>query len=251
MNAVAVKSQEFQISEVQSMARAIAGSGLFGVKTPDQAFALMLIAQAEGRHPATVAQEYDIIQGRPALKSQAALARFQSAGGRIQWVERSDVRCEARFAHEQGGELSIAWDMPRAVAAGLTGKDNWKKFPCQMLSARVVAEGVRACFPACLNGFYLAEEVADFDSPKPQKTAKPVEMPHVEMADPAERDALLADLKVIGATKAQILDAMGVKSLKSWDEMTREQFETLSIMLRAHLEQSADMEQNAGDADAN
>ena len=33
-----------------------------------------------------------------------------------------------------------------------------------MLSARVVAEGVRAVFPACLNGVYLAEEVADFDT---------------------------------------------------------------------------------------
>lgn len=159
-------THEYPIQEVERMAKAIAGCGLFGVKTPDQAFALMLIAQAEGRHPATVAQDYDIIQGRPALKSQSALARFQAAGGRIQWTERGPTACAAEFAHPQGGTLTIRWTMERAQAAQLTGKDNWRKFPDQMLSARVVAEGVRAVFPACLNGVYLAEEVADFDTPR-------------------------------------------------------------------------------------
>lgn len=159
-------TREYPIQEVERMALAIAGCGLFGVKTPDQAFALMLIAQAEGRHPATVAQDYDIIQGRPALKSQSALARFQAAGGRIQWTERGPTACAAEFSHPQGGTLTIRWTMERAQAAQLTGKDNWRKFPDQMLSARVVAEGVRAVFPACLNGVYLAEEVADFDAPR-------------------------------------------------------------------------------------
>ncbi len=167
MNQIAT-SREYPIQEVERMAMAIAASGLFGVKTPDQAFALMLIAQAEGRHPATVAQDYDIIQGRPALKSQSALARFQAAGGRIQWTERGPTACAAEFSHPQGGTLVIRWDMARAQAAQLTGKDNWRKFPDQMLSARVVAEGVRAVFPACLNGVYLAEEVQDFDAPRIQ-----------------------------------------------------------------------------------
>lgn len=164
----------FTIQDVQTMATAIARSGLFGVKTPEQAFGLMLVAQAEGRHPATVAQEYDIIQGRPALKAQAALARFQAAGGKIQWTERGPTACAAEFSHPNGGTLAIRWDMARAQAAQLTGKENWRKFPDQMLSARVVAEGVRAVFPACLNGVYLAEEVQDFDAPRRQIQADPV-----------------------------------------------------------------------------
>lgn len=35
-----------------------------------------------------------------------------------------------------------------------------------MLSSRVVAEGVRAIFPACLSGMYTTEEVQDFDAPR-------------------------------------------------------------------------------------
>ena len=53
-------------SDMEKMAGAIAKSNLFGVKTPDQAVALMLLAQAEGMHPAKAIQEFHIIQGRPA-----------------------------------------------------------------------------------------------------------------------------------------------------------------------------------------
>ena len=148
--------------DVERMASAMAKSGLFN-KTPDQMIALMLIAQAEGIHPAMAAQEYDVIQGRPALKSQSALARFQAAGGRVNWIERTNAVAEAEFSHPPGGTVTVRWDMARAAQMGLAGKDNWKKQPGIMLQWRCVAEGVRACFPACLNRLYLVEEVMDFE----------------------------------------------------------------------------------------
>lgn len=146
--------------ELELMASALGRSKLFG-KSKEELLPLMLIAQAEGLHPAIAAQEYDIIQGRPAINSRSALARFQKAGGRIQWVKRSDSECSATFSHPQGGEVLISWSIERAKNAGLTGKDNWRKFPAQMLAARVVAEGVRACYPACLSGMYTVEEAQD------------------------------------------------------------------------------------------
>jgi hypothetical protein len=70
------------VDQVERMALAVAKSGLFGVKTSDQAMALMLIAQAEGMHPAIAARDYHVINGRPTLKADAMLARFQQAGGK-------------------------------------------------------------------------------------------------------------------------------------------------------------------------
>jgi hypothetical protein len=169
---LAVKQSEvIPFSDMERMAQAIAKSGLFGLKSPDQAVALMLVAQSEGRHPASVAAEFDIIQGRPALKSQAALARFQQAGGKIQWIERNDRKASAEFSHPAGGSLVVTWTWERAEASGLTNKQTWRSFPQQLLGARVVAEGVRAVFPACLNGVYLAEEVQDF-TPSAPSTGK-------------------------------------------------------------------------------
>ena len=59
--------QRDQDAQMRLMAEAIAKSGLFGMKTKDQALALMIVAQAENRHPGSVAAEYHIIQNRPAF----------------------------------------------------------------------------------------------------------------------------------------------------------------------------------------
>lgn len=161
------------MTDMQSMALAIAKSGLFGMKSPEQALALGLLAVSENKPFASICAEYDVIQGRPALKSQACLARFQQAGGTIQWIKRTDKECVLEGKHPAGGTLQVTWTIERANAAGLTGKQNWKTYPCAMLSARCVAELVRALYPACLNGVYLAEEVQDFDT-KPLRIEKPV-----------------------------------------------------------------------------
>ncbi|CAB4135921.1 hypothetical protein UFOVP300_12 [uncultured Caudovirales phage] len=154
------------LGDMQVMANAIVKSGLFGMKTADQALALMIVATAEGRHPGSVASDYHIIQGRASLKSDSMLARFQQSGGRVEWHDHTNEKVSATFSHPAGGSLRIDWDMARAKAAGLGGKDNWRSYPRQMLRARVISEGVRATFPAVLNGMYTPEEVGEFDAPR-------------------------------------------------------------------------------------
>jgi hypothetical protein len=158
-------------ADLEKMAAVMAKSEMFG-KRPDQLIALMLIAQAEGKHPAIAAQEYDVIKGRPSLNSRSTLSRFQLSGGTIKWDERTDERVIATFSHPQGGTLPIMWDIARAKLAGLYDKANtdgsanmWHKYPRQMLSARVISEGVRAIFPACLSGLYTVEENEDVEDP--------------------------------------------------------------------------------------
>jgi len=168
------------LGDMQVMASAIVKSGLFGMKTPDQALALMIVATAEGRHPGSVASDYHIIQGRASLKADSMLARFQQSGGRVEWHDHTNEMVSATFSHPQGGSLRIDWDMARARSAGLGTKDNWRSYPRQMLRARVISEGVRAVFPAVLNGMYTPEEVQEFDAPRPVRAAAPaVETPKV------------------------------------------------------------------------
>jgi len=163
------------IGDIERMGMAIAKSGLFGMRTPEQAIALMLIANAEGLHPAIAARDYDVIQGRPALKAKAKLARFQRAGGKVKWHCSTDTKCAAEFSHPSSpSPLLIEWDMQRAATAGLANKSNWKAYPRQMLRARVISEGVDAVYPESGGLMYVPEEVQDFDDPPPQNAA-PVE----------------------------------------------------------------------------
>lgn len=148
--------------DIERLAASIAKSGLFGIKTTDQAIALMMIAHAEGRHPALAARDYDIIQGRPAKKAEAMLRDFLDAGGKVQWHKLDDTMADASFSHPAGGTVRISWDMERATKAQLNTKDNYKKFPRQMLRSRTVSEGVRTVWPLATSGFYVPEEAVEF-----------------------------------------------------------------------------------------
>jgi len=160
-------------NDIEKMALAVAKSGLFGVKTAEQAMALMLVAQAEGRHPALAARDYDIIQGRPAKKSEAMMRDFLESGGKVEWHQLDDAVADASFSHPSGGTVRIEWNMKRAQAAGLGGKDMWKKWPRQMLRARCTSEGIRTVFPMATSGMYVPEEVKDFGPDRVEKNITP------------------------------------------------------------------------------
>lgn len=152
------------VADIEKMSLAVAKSGMFGVRTPEQAMSLMLIAQAEGLHPAIAARDYHVINGKPALKADAMLARFQTAGGRVEWLDFTDDKVSARFTHPQGGSVVVDWTLERARRAGVSNNPTWAKFPRAMLKARVISEGVKTVYPGVAVGTYTVEEVRDMAS---------------------------------------------------------------------------------------
>ena len=154
------------LDEMQAFAEAAVRSRFYGFSSVDQMLPLMMVAQSQGRSFVSVVEEYSIIQGRPALKSEAMLARFQKAGGHIKWTELSDTRCAAIFSHPQCDPIEIDWDMDRAKQAQIKNQ-MWSKYPRNMLKARVISDGVRTAFPACLGGMYVVEEVQEFEPARP------------------------------------------------------------------------------------
>lgn len=156
------QSQLIPFAEIREQAVTIQKSRLYGYDSPEQILTLMLVAQSEGRHPASAMKDYHLIKGKPSLKSDAMLARFQQAGGTVRWNERSNEKVSATFAHPQGGEVTVTWTIEDAKRAGLANNDNYRKYARQMLSARCISEGVRLTYPSVISGFYTPEEVADF-----------------------------------------------------------------------------------------
>jgi len=154
------------MADIQKMAQVAADSKMFGFKNQAEAMAIMLLCQAEDMHPAIAMRDYHVIQGRPALKSDAMLARFQTSGGKVNWTSYTDDVVTGVFSHPQGGDVSISWTMEMAHRLGFTKKENWRNYPRAMLRARCISEGIRTVFPACVAGVYTPEEVADFTPPK-------------------------------------------------------------------------------------
>ncbi len=173
-----------QMADIERMAQVVVKSKLFGVETIEQAMTLMLLAQAEGVHPAIAMRDYHIVEGKPALKADAMLARFQAGGGKIEWEEYTDTKVSAYFSHPNSPKpVLIEWSIESANKVKvynrknqgwepITNKHTWKSYPRQMLKARVISEGVRATNPGVSVGIYTPEEVQDF-GPNPEKDITP------------------------------------------------------------------------------
>ena len=186
--------------DMQSMASAIAKSGLFGMKNENEVLALMAVAQAEGLHPATAARDFHIIQGRPALKADAMLARFQNAGGKVEWTIYTDTIVVGVFSHPNGGRVSVEWTIEQATRIGLVKPGSgWQKFPRAMLRSRCISEGIRTVYPGSVTGFYSPEEVADFEPPKSKHLGRlePNPMPSIVNDAESVSEVVLDDLEVI------------------------------------------------------
>lgn len=222
------------VPDMMIMAQNVAESKLFGIKTKQEAMALMLIAQAEGSHPAIAIRDYHIIQGKPALKADAMFARFQAAGGRVEWDILTDTKVSAKFSHPQGGSAAIDWDMDRAKKAGLGTKDMWLKYPRQMLRSRVISEGIRTVFPGVIIGAYTPEEVSDFEeTPRQPYNGKTIdnepsqEKPNLSMAlDRGQQEQIYDEClaKINGAADLNTLIAIWTpysKTIKTLDEDLR------------------------------
>jgi hypothetical protein len=150
-------------SEVKEMSQVVVKSGLFGVKTPEQALALMMLAQAEGLHPMVAARDYHIIDGKPSLKADTKLGRFVRDGGNVEWIDYSEKVVSGKFTHPKTGAITVTWTIEQAQRAGLISKDNWRKYPRAMLRARVIGEGVTTMAPWVAAGIVTKEEADDFD----------------------------------------------------------------------------------------
>ncbi len=218
------------INEIERMAEIISKANFFGYANLEQAATLMFIAQAEGRHPASAAKEYHIIKGRPALKADAMLARFQQAGGSVQWVERTDLKVSAKFSHPQGGEVPICWTIDDAKRAGLTNNDNWRKYPRQMLSARVISEGVRATYPSVVCGLYTPEEVQDF-TPTPAPAPK-ISRPKFEESAKNVTPAIEVQAEVVEAAYEPTQEELDSTANRDalWNLMENRQFTEADVM---------------------
>jgi hypothetical protein len=166
------------LDTMERMADWFVKSRLFGIETKEQAVSLMMLCQAEGIHPAIALRDYHIIKGRHCMKADTMLARFQQAGGVIEWKDYTDTKCAALFSHPVHcpKPVLVDWTIERAKQAGITGKDNWRNYPRQMLRARVISDGIKTTFPIGSIGIYTPEELQDIDdAPKTMKPA--VSMP--------------------------------------------------------------------------
>jgi hypothetical protein len=185
---------------IKTLGLSIFKSGIFGLDKPEQGEILAMQCLVEKKSPLELARTYHFIQGQLAIRSDALLAKFQQAGGTVVWEERTDEKVKATFRKGTSSAAIVA-DMKEYVgngtALGKDGKlkDNWKKWPRRMLTARAISEGVRLIAPECCFGTYVVEEL---DATPSRTVARQNTLTLDELVPEAKRDAAVEVLRMTG-----------------------------------------------------
>jgi len=142
------------LDDAERAARAMAASGFFNdTRQASQAIVKILAGQELGFGPFASMTGVAIIQGKPAIGANLMAAAVKRTGKyNYRVVEMTNDVCEIEF-YENGQPVGKSrFTMQDAQAAGLTGKENWRKFPRNMLFARALSNGVRWYAPDIFNG---------------------------------------------------------------------------------------------------
>lgn len=225
------------------LAQQLLKSGLLGkaIQKPEAAFAVILAGRELGLTAMQSLRSLHLIEGKPTLSADlmVALVKRSPLCKSFKLVESTGERATYEANREGEGVTRMSFTIEEAKAAGVTGKDNWKKYPAAMLRARCIAALARVVFPDLLLGVYENDELAPASNNMPsvsvQATAtvlplsvvaepEPIAPPAAEAAGDAvalwsqrlldaEADGLEAVEGVRAQCKAEVTDSMELNSI--------------------------------------
>lgn len=159
-------AEAFRIAKLLCEAKMVPDS----YKTPQQVLIGIMKGMELGVPPITAVSWIMVINNRPAIWGDLAVALVQRSGKLAFFEERQtkreDGKWDAQCICERtdiGGREVVDFTWEDAVAADLTGKAIWKKYPKRMMQWRARAFALRNRFADMLQGLDIVEERAFVD----------------------------------------------------------------------------------------
>jgi len=163
--------------QIQKLGEVYAAAKFFGNVTASVATTAVINCMLEGLSPIQYKSKYHTFEdGTSSIRSDFYQRTFQKMGGSWEFVDWTNDVCEmafyfngkrVKFGKYDTIKVTFQEFKDNGVAMSKNGgmKDNWQKFPREMLKARCMATAIRAICPEAMEGMYTQEEVADFDRP--------------------------------------------------------------------------------------
>ncbi len=145
-------------------AQALAASNLLPrqyQKQPANLLFALEYAEALNVSPIHAITSIHVIEGKPSASADLIAALIRKAGHKLR-ITGDDTQARAVLIRHDDPDFEFVaeWNMAKARAAGLTGKNVWKNYPGAMLRSRAITEVARLGAPDALYGVvYTAEEL--------------------------------------------------------------------------------------------
>jgi hypothetical protein len=158
------------MDEAWRLGKAICMAGMAprGMESPEKCMIAIMRGMEVGLSPMQALDKIAVVNGRPTIWGDGAMALVRGSGVCDGVSERIDgtgdhrnAICEARRKGERDPTVR-SFSVAQAKEAGLWGKAGpWKQFPDRMLQMRARAFALRDLFADVLGGLYLREELED------------------------------------------------------------------------------------------
>lgn len=206
------------LSEAMEFAKLMAASRLVPKDFQGQPADILVAVQLGmelGLPPLQALQNISVINGRPCVWGDAALALVQSSGLLEDIQETDDGKTATCKVVRRGiSPITRTFSMEDAQRAGLAGKGPWTQYPARMRQMRARAFALRDGFADVLKGMAVREEIEDYPTRVPlvpvEATAQMVDIP----AAVSQIDALMAG-KPVEPVQAEPKPENGNKKISS------------------------------------
>lgn len=249
---------------LQRAAMALRASGYFkDVQSEAQAITKVMAGSELGLPPFASMAGIHVIQGKPVLGANVIATLVKNDPRYDYRVKQCDDKACILEWYEDGKRVGEAgFTIQEANGAGLTGKDNWKKYTSDMLFARAISRGARRFAPGIFGGspVYTPDEMGvDTDEEgyvdassvtisQPAPEPEPVQQPEPMTI---ERACAITDSKGVpyGEIPSDKLSAKTIginRGLKNPDltddkrEFYQEKLDAIKVILQARNDGSLD-----------
>lgn len=206
--------------EATSLANQIAESA-FAPKEfrnkPQDCLMAMMYGNEIGLPPMASLQSIAVINGRPSVWGDAALALVQNhpdfEDNQEVWDDETKT-ATCTIQRKGRSEVVRRFSMVDAKVAELTGKENYKKYPARMCQMRARSWAMRDLFPEVFKGISIREEVEDYPQEPRDVTGETTTETTVDPMD-AIRSELIEPLKEgveLGAFPQEHADTVTVRA---------------------------------------
>ena len=146
------------LNYMQQLALSAAQSGMFKrFGNQHAAFMVLQFGFDLGLSPSAALSSIYFYDGKPSMSGNLmwSLVKNHPDWRKSKILERTDKCVKIRWVGPDGPEGESCWTEEDAKKAGLTTKDNWRKYPRQMLFNRAVSEGFKLYCPHLANGYTI------------------------------------------------------------------------------------------------
>jgi hypothetical protein len=217
------------LEEAKEIATLVAESGMVPkdyVNKPPAVLVAMQMGQELGLQPLQALQNIAVINGRPSIWGDAALAIVMKHPRFIDCIEEmSDDGTAARCILKIKDRADVVRQFTRedATVAGLWGKTGpWTQYPKRMLQMRARSVAIRDAFPDALRGLSIGEESQDIEMQRGADGSfqhkQPSSAPQAPGPEVVQDETLIEFAESVAMTYAGAAGAVVLKALHSTNE---------------------------------